>query len=326
MEKFLKPTFKKIIKSEEQKNNSNIAIFTVEKLEPGFGNTIGVALRRTILSSIPGAAPFAINLEGVNHEFQAFSDTYEDVVEIVLNLKNLIIEVDENLIDADEVYKFNINQREKIITAADIEVPNGFKIINKNLIIANMVEKAKMNMIIYVIYSKGFKTFEENRLFIKEKLGGLSNIIAIDSNFSPIERVNIRVDDVNPGESKVFERLTLEVETKGNILPEKVVAAAGSILKNYFKSFDELHEVDLTKNFVEEIEEEEIDSQLQASIETLNLSVRSENALKATGILTIEELIDRPVSALQTIKNLGDKSKNEIIQSVQDLGLSFKSE
>ncbi|BDV03569.1 MAG: DNA-directed RNA polymerase subunit alpha [Candidatus Hepatoplasma scabrum] len=326
MEKFLKPIFKKIIKNEEQKNNPNIAVFTLEKLERGFGNTIGVALRRTILSSIPGAAPFAINLEGVNHEFQAFSDTYEDVVEIVLNLKNLIIEVDQDLIDIDEIYKFNINQREKIITAADIEVPAGFKITNKDLVIANMIPKAKMSMTIYVAYSKGFKTFEENRLFIKEKLGGISNIIAIDSNFSPIERVNIRISDVNPGESRVFERLTLEVETKGNILPEKVVAAAGSILENYFKSFAELHEIDLTKSFIEEVEEEETDSQLQASIETLNLSVRSENALKAADISTIEELIDRPVSALQTIKNLGDKSKNEIIQSVQDLGLSFKSE
>lgn len=325
MEKFLKPTFQKIIKVEEERT-SNVAKFVVKKLERGFGNTIGVALRRTILSSIPGVAPFAISIEGVNHEFQAFDDTKEDIVEIVLNLKNLIIEVDENLINVDEIYKFTINQRGEIVTAGDIEAPIGFKIINSDLIIANMVGKAKMNMTIYVAYSKGFKTFEENRIFVKEALGGLSNIIAIDSNYSPIERVNIRISDVNPGESRVFEELTLEVETKGNILPEKVVAFAGSILKNYFKAFDNLEEVDLTKQFVEEIEEEEIDSHLQMSIENLNLSVRSENALKAAGISTVEELIDRPVSSLQAIKNLGDKSKNEIIQSIQDLGLSFKSE
>lgn len=325
MENFLKPKFIKFVDSKTDENK-NISYFTIEKLERGFGHTLGTSLRRTILSSIPGLSPFAIEIKGVQHEFQAIPNLREDAVELILNIKKLVLEVDENIIDPDEIYKLELVSNVGEVRANDIKAPEGIKVINKDLVIANSLKKGALDMIIYVIYSKGYKTFEENRSIVKEKLGNKINVIAIDSNNSPIVKVNYSVEDVNPGEKKVYERLKFEIQTKGNILPEKVLTLAGSILVNYYNSLFNLEEINMDKHFEEEIEIEKEDTQLSMSIESLNLSVRSENALRAAKILTVEELINRPISELQNIKNLGEKSKTEIIQIIQDMGLSFKSE
>ncbi len=325
MEKFLKPEFKKIIKNDTK--NPNLGIFILEKLSRGFAQTIGTSLRRTILSSIPGASIFAIEISGVQHEFQPITNVKEDAVELVLNLKELIIEVDEEKIDLDEVYEFKFkSKKEGEVSAGEIEVPEGFEIINKDLIIANLFKSNALEFVLYVQYSRGYRTFEENKEFVKEKLGSKIGLIAIDSLYSNVKNVNYRIEKVNPGEAKVFERLILEIETKGNFLPEKIISQAASILSNYYKSFNDLYEVNLDEQFVKEVEEVEDDSNLLMPIDSLNLSARSENALKLAGIKTVEELIDRPVSALQDIKNLGEKSKIEIIQTIQELGFSFKSE
>ncbi len=325
MEKFLKPTFNKLVKSENE--NPNLGIFTLEKLAKGFGQTIGTSMRRTIISSLPGAAPFAIEVVGAQHEFQSISNVREDVVELILNVKELIIEVDENVIDFDEIYEFKLSSSKSgEVFASEIKTPEGFKIVNNDLVIANVITDNALEMTIYVTYSRGFKTFEENKEFIKEKLGSKIGIIAIDSRYSNVKNVIFKIEEVNPGGEKILERLILEVETFGNVLPEKIVAQAGSILNNYFNAFNEMYEINLDEQFVEEVEEEEDNVQLSMTIESLNLSVRSENALKLAGIKTVEELIDRPVSALQEIKNLGEKSKLEIIQIIQEMGLSFKSE
>lgn len=326
MEKFLKPKFSKIIKTESEEN-PNLAKFTFDKLSKGFGQTIGTSLRRTILSTMPGAAPFAIEAKGVSHEFQAIDNLKEDAVELILNIKELIIEVNEELIDLDEIYEFKlISSGEGAVLAGDIKIPEGFKIINTDLVIANALKNKALELIIHVTYSRGYKTFEENKVFVKNNLDSKIGIIAMDSLYSNVKSVNFKIEEVNPGETNVFERLILEVETKGTSFPEKIVAQAASVLENYFKAFSELFEINLDEQFIEEVEEIEEDTHLLMTVESLNLSVRSENALKAAGIKTVEELVDRPVSALQEIKNLGEKSKIEIIQVVQDIGLSFKSE
>ncbi len=326
MEKFLKPVSSEIISEDLNKNQSK---FTIEKLERGFGNTIGTAMRRTILSSIPSAAPFAIELKGASHEFQGVAGIAEDVAEIILNLKELVIKADTALIEPDEIYEGRLVSKQGVVTAGEFELPVGMEVINKNLVIANTTKDKALDLKIYIRYSKGFRTFEENRSIINEELGSNKQIIPMDSNFSPVVTVNFSIEEVNPGESYVYERLVLDVVTKGNVEAKKVVVMAGAILRNHYAAFEEVQTIDLTKideMFEEEQIVEEDDSQLSMTIEELNLTVRSQNGLEKADIKTVGELIDRPFSALKTIDNLGDKSVSEIVEVIQNLGLSFKSE
>ncbi len=326
MEKFLKPVFSEIISEDLQPNHSK---FTIEKLERGFGNTMGTAMRRTILSSIPSAAPFAIELKGASHEFQGIPNIAEDVAEIILNLKELVIYADPTLIENDKIYEAKLVSGEGVVKAGEFELPSGLEIVNKDLVIANTTKNKALDLKIYIRYSKGFRTFEENRSIVSDELGLNKQIIPMDSNFSPVVTVNFSVEEVNPGESYVYERLVLEVVTKGNMSAQEVVVMAGAILRNHYASFEEVVEIDLTKiddMFEEEQIIEEDDSQLSMTIEELNLSVRSQNGLEKAGIDTVGQLIDRPFSALKTIDNLGDKSVSEIVEAIQNLGLSFKTE
>ncbi len=327
MEKFLKPVSSEIISDDLNTNESK---FTVEKLERGFGNTIGTAMRRTILSSIPSSAPFAIELKGASHEFQGVAGIQEDVAEIILNLKELVIKTDTALIEEGEIYEGKlVSSSEGVVTAAEFELPVGMEVVNKDLVIANTTKAKALDLKIFIRYSKGFKTFEENRSIINDELGSNGQLIPMDSNFSPVVTVNFTIEEVNPGESYVYERLVLNVITKGNVEAKKVVAMAGAILRNHYAAFEEITKIDLTKvDDMFEVEQivEEDDSQLTMTIEELNLTVRSQNGLEKADIKTVGELIDRPFSALKTIDNLGDKSVSEIVEVIQNLGLSFKSE
>ena len=328
MERFLEPTFRNII-TEKNKENKNKGTFTIEKLERGFGQTMGTAMRRTLLSSIPSVAAFAIELKGVSHEFQPIKDAQEDVVELVLNLKKLVIKVESSIIQPDEIIEIKLVSNNGIVKAKDFELPAGIKIINKDLVIANTSKEKAITLKLYLAFSKGYKTFEDNRLFVEEKLGTIKNIIPIDSNYSPIKSVNYSVEEVNPGESKVYERLILDVETKGNMEPEYAVSMAGLILKNHYLAFEDVDVIDQTLSndmFEEEKIIEEDNLKLSITIEELNLSVRSQNGLEKASIKTVGELINRPFSNLKKIENLGDKSVSEIVEAIQNLGLAFKTE
>ncbi len=325
MERFLKPVFSEIITDDLKDNQSK---FTIEKLERGFGNTLGTAMRRTILSSIPSAAPFAIELAGASHEFQGVNNIAEDVAEIILNLKELVIKADST-IEPDTIYTAKLVSMEGKVKAGEFEMPAGLEVVNKDLIIANTTKDKALDLKIYIRYSKGFRTFEDNREIIANELGTNKQIIPMDSNFSPVVTVNFSIEEVNPGESYVYERLVLDVITKGNMKASEVVALAGGILRNHYAAFEEIETIDLTKTddmFEEEQIVEEDNSQLQLTIEELNLSVRSQNGLEKAGIETVGELINRPFSALKQIENLGDKSVSEIVEAIQNLGLSFKTE
>lgn len=326
MERFLKPVFSQIISEDLQSNQSK---FTIEKLERGFGNTLGTAMRRTILSSIPSSAPFAIELKGASHEFQGISNVAEDVAEIILNLKELVLKTDIDLIEPDTIYTAKLVSGEGVVKAGEFEMPVGLEVINKDLVIANTTKDKALDLKIYIKFSKGFKTFEENRTIIIDELGANKQIIPMDSNFSPVETVNFNVEEVNPGESYVYERLVLDVITKGNMDAKEVVVMAGAILRNHYAAFEEVVTIDLTivdDMFEEEQIVEKDNTQLAMTIEELNLSVRSQNGLEKAGIETVGQLIDRPFSALKTIDNLGDKSVSEIVEAIQNLGLSFKTE
>jgi len=328
MERFLEPVFTKKI-TNDNKDNKNKKTFTIEKLERGFGQTMGTSMRRTLLSSIPSVAPFAIELKGVSHQFQPIKDAQEDVVELINNLKSLVLKGDTTIVQPDEILELKLISNNGVVTAKDFETPAGVEVINKDLIIANTSKDKALNFKVYISFSKGYKTFEENRPFIENNIGTVKNIIPMDSNFSPIKLVNYSIEEVNPGESKVYERLILEVETKGNMEPEKAVAIAGAILKNHYLSFEDLSVLDETLSsdlFEEEKIIEEDNLKLSIIIEELNLSVRSQNGLEKANIKTIGELINRPFSDLKKIENLGDKSVSEIVEVIQNLGLAFKTE
>ncbi len=328
MERFLKPTFNQII-TDEIKEKQNSAKFTIQKLERGFGNTLGTAMRRTLLSSIPSVAPFALELKGASHEFQGISGANEDVAELVLNLKELVFLVNTNIIEPDEVIEIKLISKEGTVRASDFELPAGIEIVNGDLILAETSKDKAIDLKLFLIFSKGFKTFEDNRDLVAEKIGVNKNIIPMDSNFSPIKNVNFYIEEVNPGESYVYERLVLEVETKGNMEPSMAVTMAGAILRNHYAAFEEVNTIDLSKvddMFEEEQVVQEDNTQLSMTIEELNLSVRSQNGLEKANIETVGELINRPFSALKQIENLGDKSVSEIVEAIQNLGLSFKTE
>lgn len=325
MDKFLIPSFEKIVTT-QSKEQPNTEQFRIEKLDRGFGNTIGNSMRRTLLSSIPGAAMFAIEVKGVSHEFQAVPSVSEDMVEIILNLKDVVIGSDTAIIKADELYEGKLVSKKGTVKAKDIQLPVGLEIANPEYVIAETNADAALEITFYIIFSKGFRTFEENRILIKELIGKENGVIPMDSNFSPVEKVNVTVQEANPGEARLYERLLLDVTTKPSMEPEKAVAYAGAILRTYFNVFESLTEVAVDEYFSEEVNVEEEDQQLSIRIDDLNLSVRSENALKAAGVYSVEELIDITISSLQAIKNLGEKSRLEIIEVVKEMGLSFKSE
>lgn len=277
MERFLKPTFTKVVEKEQAEN---ISTFTLSKLERGYGNTIGNAMRRAIISSVPGLSPFAVEIKGVSHEYQAIPGTSQDAVELVLNLKELVLVAEEAMLDTDEVYTLTLKSTKGEVKAGDIVTPAGIEVANKDLVLATTNKDKALDMKIYVAYSKGFKTFEETTAYADESIEGKRGVIFMDANFSPIKRVNVKVEEVNPGESVVFERLVLEVETKGAIAPEKAVAYAASVLTNYYAAFQEMNTFNADEDFEEEVIVE-VNEELSITIDSLNLSTRSENALLA---------------------------------------------
>ena len=326
MEKFLKPTFIKEI--HEDDNNPNKAVFSLKKLEKGFAQTLGNSLRRVLLSSIPSVSPFAIEIKGIQHEFSPIQNVKEDVVQLILNVKDIIFLVDETIINSEEILELSLSAKEGVVKAGDIATPAGIEIINKDFILATTYRPRSLEFKLFLTFSKGYKTFEQNRELIRNELGERIGLIAVDSIFSPIKSVSIVINEVNPGEEKVYEELRIEIETKGSITPEKAISYASSILIEYLNAFSNLVEVKMDDIFIEEIEEieEPIESQLDISIEELNLSVRSENSLKKEGIKTLSDLLDMTISSLKNINNLGEKSVQEIIDLIKDMGYSFKSE
>ncbi|MDR3257786.1 MAG: DNA-directed RNA polymerase subunit alpha [Mycoplasmataceae bacterium] len=327
MEKFLKYT----IKPEIEASNSQQAKFTIAPLEKGFGVTLGNALRRTMLSNIPGASIFAIKIPGVNHEFQAINGIKEDVTQIVLNIKNLVVVIDENIISDDELNAAKIEQWPSLkiskkgsgeIYASDIELPPGFSVINKDLYIATITNAStKFELEIFATRGRGFKTFAQNRELVNS-----INIIATDSNFSPIVRVGYTVDEQKISKIITGDVLTIDVATNGAISPQDAVAMAAKILSEHLKPFVDINTAIESMQVIKEHEEEKKQEGLSIPIEDLNLSVRSYNCLKRRGIQTINELTAMTRSEVEKIKNLGKKSLREIQKQLIEYGLTFKEE
>lgn len=293
--------------------------FELEPLERGFGNTIGNALRRVMLSSLPGSAISSIKIEGVLHEFQTIDGVYEDVATIILNLKGVVI---KNHTNGPKTLHLNATE-EGEVTAGDIESDPDVEIINKDKVIATLSKGGKLNMEIVVTNGRGYVDSEINKKLLDIKKPG---VIAIDSSYSPIERVSYEVEPARVGQDETYDKLVLEVWTNGSMKPEEAIALASRILIEHFELLTDLSSIaDVSGMMIEKTEDPKTKA-LETSIEDLDFSVRAYNCLKRAGIHTLQDLVNKSESDMMKIRNLGKKSLKEVLDRIKDMGLTLRDE
>ncbi len=293
----------------------NHGVFVVEPLERGFGTTLGNCLRRVLLSSLPGAAASSIKIDGVLHEFSTIPGVKEDVTEIILNIKELRIKMHDDvpvtvLIDMHD---------ECIVTAGDIIHDASIEIANPELRIATLSEGAKLHMEIVIEKGRGYVSADKNK-----KPGMQIGEIAIDSIFTPITKVNFKVEDTRVGQVTDYDKLTLEVWTGGTIRPDEAVSAAARIMFDHLALFTNLTDGSEPFRSSEEPEPEGSSKIFDMAIEDLDLSVRSYNCLKRAGINTVAELVERDEEEMMKVRNLGRKSLEEVQLKLSALGLTLR--
>jgi len=307
--------------------NENHGQFEIGPLESGFGITIGNALRRVMISSIPGASVFAIKIPGVTHEFQAIEGIKEDVPQIILNLKQLVLKISDaaiaegTSIESWPTMKLMFKDT-GVIKAGDIEVPVGFEIVNPDLYIATKTKAStKFEMEIYATTGRGFKSFKQNQELINA-LG----IIATDSNFCPVLNVGVHIDERKISKNKMGDYLTMDIVTNGAESPANVLAYAAKILLVHFDTLANINEEIKKLEIAKTEETTETQKTLSVSIDELELSVRSYNCLKRHGVKTLQELSAMTKTEVAGIKNLGKTSLREIQKKLIEYGLNFKKE
>ncbi len=289
----------------------------VEPLERGYGTTLGNSLRRVLLSSLPGAAVRTVQIEGVLHEFSTIEGVVEDTTEIILNLKQLALKI-----HTDEEKTLEIDaEGEGVVTAADIRHDSDVEILNPDLHIATLAEGARLNMKITAGIGRGYVPAEANK-----KPDHPIGVIAIDSIYSPVSRVNFEVTDTRVGQVTNYDKLTLEVWTNGSLYPDEAVSLAAKILSEHLSLFIGLTEEAQEAEIMVEKEEDQKEKVLEMTIEELDLSVRSYNCLKRAGINTVQELTQKTEEDMMKVRNLGKKSLEEVQSKLAELGLSLRKE
>ena len=294
--------------------------FALYPLERGYGTTIGNSMRRVLLSSLPGSSVSKILIDGVLHEFSIIDGVVEDVPEIILNIKGLNVKKHSD----EDVTLFLEIEGPKIVTAKDIKEDALVEIANPDHYIATVNDKSKLLIAMDVTNGNGYRISEENK-DEKDPIG----TIAIDSSFTPVEKVNFTVENTRVGESTDYDKLIIEVWTNGTVTPQEALAEGSSILIDNFSFFKELPGKTFPPEEIEveeEIVEEDTNEDLDRTIEELDLSLRSFNCLKRAGFNTVADIIAVPESELKTIKNFGKKSLTEVIDKIHDLGFSLKDE
>jgi DNA-directed RNA polymerase subunit alpha len=292
--------------------------FVVEPLERGYGTTLGNSLRRIMLSSLPGAAVSQIKIEGVQHEFSTIPGVKEDVTEIVMNIKNLAI---KNNSDTDEPKTAYIEASgDGVVTAADISVDSDIEIMNPEQVIATLNGGAEAKLFVELTITKGRGYVSSD----KNKSDDLSiGVIAIDSIYTPVERVNMSVQNTRVGQITDYDKLTLDVFTNGTLAPDEAVSLAAKVLSEHLGLFIDLSENAKTAEVMVEKEENEQEKVLEMNIDELELSVRSYNCLKRAGINTVEELINKTPEDMMKVRNLGRKSLDEVLAKLKELNLKL---
>ena len=300
----------------EYDQKKNYGKFVIKPLERGFGTTLGNALRRVMLSSMPGSAVTSIKIEGVMHEFQKIDGVKEDVMNIVLNIKSLVV---KNHSEDKKVMHLSAS-KEGVVTAADIEHDADIEIINPELVICNLVKGGKIDMELTVNNGRGYVDAKEN----KRLMGGdIPGVIPVDSNYSPIEKVLPEVDPTRVGQNENFDKLTMYVYTNGSMTPEEAMALAGRILIEHFKVITDLNEIADKTGIMAEKKVDTITKTLETPIEEIEFSVRAYNCLKRANINTMQDLIDMSENEVAKIRNLGKKSLKEVLDKVAEMGLKF---
>ena len=293
--------------------------FELEPLERGFGTTIGNALRRVMLSSLPGSAISSIKIDGVLHEFQTIEGVYEDVTTIILNLKGVVF---KNHSNEEKIVRINTT-KEGEITAGDIEHDADIEVINKDKVIATLSKGASLNMEMTVSNGRGYVRSEDNKKIYDIKKAG---VIAIDSLYSPIERVSYEVANARVGQDESYDKLILDVWTNGSIKPEEAIALASRILIEHFTILTDLSSIaDVSGMMIEKTEDPKVKA-LETSIEDLDFSVRAYNCLKRAGIHTLQDLVNKSESDMMKIRNLGKKSLKEVLDKIRDMGLVLRDD
>ena len=292
--------------------------FVVEPLERGYGTTLGNSLRRIMLSSLPGAAVSQVKIDGVLHEFSSIPGVKEDVTEIIMNIKNLAIKNDSATNEPKAAYiEF---EGEGVVTAADIQVDQDIEILNPDLVIAHLNGGAdsKLYMELTITKGRGYVNAEKN------KSGDLPiGVIAVDSIYTPVERVNLTIENTRVGQITDYDKLTLDVFTNSTLAPDEAVSLAAKVLSEHLSLFINLSEVAQQTDVMVEKEDNAQAKVLEMNIDELELSVRSYNCLKRAGINTVEELTNRTPEDMMKVRNLGRKSLEEVLAKLKELGLQL---
>lgn len=312
---FINPNIKVVQMSEDKKHGH----FVVDPLERGYGTTLGNALRRVMLSSLPGSAVSMVKIDGVLHEFSCIPGVKEDVTQIILNIKNLAI---KNNSGTDEPKTAYIDfTGEGKVTGADIDVDQDIEIINPDQVIAtlNGGPDCKLGMELTITNGRGYVSADKGK---RDDMP--IGMIAVDAIYTPVERVNITVENTRVGQDTDFDKLTLDVWTNGTLAPDKAVSMAANVLSNHLKLFIDLSDTPL-QPVLTQPEGETDGGTLTMTIDELELSVRSYNCLKRAGINTVGELCSKTSEDMMKVRNLGRKSLDEVLAKLKDLGLSLRS-
>ncbi|MBQ4260093.1 MAG: DNA-directed RNA polymerase subunit alpha [Lachnospiraceae bacterium] len=310
---FERPNIKVVEISEDKKYGR----FVAEPLERGYGITLGNSLRRIMLSSLPGAAVSQVKIEGVQHEFSSIPGVKEDVTEIIMNIKSLAI---KNTSETNEPKTAYIEfEGEGVVRASDIQADSDIEILNPGLVIATLSGKnTKLFMELTITKGRGYASSDKNK---NDDMS--TGVIAIDSIYTPVERVNVTVDNTRVGQITDFDKLTLDVYTNGTLMPEEAVSLAAKVLSEHLSLFIDLSENAKTAEVMVEKEDDEREKVLEMSIDELELSVRSYNCLKRAGINTVEELCNKTPEDMMKVRNLGRKSLEEVLSKLKELGLQL---
>ena len=309
---FEKPEYK----ITEYIEKSSYGKFELEPLERGFGTTIGNALRRVMLSSLPGSAVTSVKIDGVLHEFQKIDGIREDVTTIIINLKSLVL---KNHTKEDKIIRLSASE-EGPVTAGMIEHDPDIEIINPDLVICNLVSGGKIDMEMTVGNGRGYVDSKQNKELLENASVG---VIPIDSLYSPIERVSYEVESARVGQNENFDKLIMEVYTNGSMTPEEAMALSSKILIEHLNIVADLNQISDITGIIAEKKEDTITKTLETPIEEIEFSVRAYNCLKRAGINTMQDLIDKKEMDVTKIRNLGKKSLKEVIDKVREMGLKF---
>lgn len=299
--------------------SNNYGKFELEPLERGFGMTIGNALRRVMLSSMPGSAIVAVKIDGVQHEFQTIEGVIEDVTAIILNLKGIAI---RNHSDEVKTARLSVHE-ERVVTAGDIICDSDIEIINKDQVIATLAKGGKLDMEFIIANGRGADLSSVNKKYITDTTLGY---IPIDALYSPIERVNFEIDKARVGQDASYDKLIMEVETNGSLRPEEAMALAAKILIEHLNIITNLSEIADITGIMNAKQEDSKQKKLETSIDDLDFSVRAYNCLKRANINTLGDLTEKSELEMMKIRNLGKKSLKEVMDKIKDMGLKFRDE